>query len=232
MRRARFLPLMVLTIFCLADGPATQPASLAPDNFDFKAMLGDPPADGSDLQKGEIEKLLELQAQRTPEEVERCKAEVEGTAFEMAAPALGTSFDAKAFPLLSALMKDVTKQTKVVSNAAKANWVRKRPYLLDDRVKPCVDLEKSFSYPSGHATRGIVWATLLGEIFPEHREALMTLGRQFGTDRSLAGVHYPSDVVAAQKLGAEIAKRMLADPEFHARLDKAKEEVTTAAAHP
>jgi membrane-associated phospholipid phosphatase len=122
-------------------------------------------------------------------------------------------------------LKDITKQTKVVSGAAKVTWDRKRPFIADPSIKPCVDLEKTASYPSGHATRGMVWALVLAEIFPEHRDALLARGREFGEDRSLAGLHYPSDVVAGQKLGAEIAKRLLADPDFRAKLDKAKEEV-------
>lgn len=224
MRMVRPLSLLLFTLLCLNAAPAGQSNSLAPDDFDFKAMLGDPPADGSPEQKQEIDKMLDLQAHRTPEESARCVSGVMGTPFTLGASVLGAWFDGKDFPLTVALMQDVARKGTAISSAAKITWSRKRPYLSDARLKPCVVLERSFSYPSGHATRGVLWAMLLADMFPEHREALLTAGRQFGTDRTLAGMHYPSDVAAGQKLGAEIARRMLADPDFHARLEKAKEE--------
>ena len=224
MRFKLAFPVLLTAIFSLAAGPATQPAYLAPDNFDFKSLLGDPPADGSPTQVQEIDKLLDLQAHRTPEEEARCKEEVDATAFIFAG-VLGKGFDATDLPLTAELLKDVAHQAKVVAGAAKATWDRKRPYLTDTRIKPCVELEKTPSYPSGHATRGMVWALVLAEIYPEHRDALLARGREFGEDRELAGLHYPSDVAAGQKLGAEIAKRLLADPEFRAKIEKAKEEV-------
>ena len=71
MRMVRPLSVLLLTFLCFSAGPATQSISLAPDDFDFKVLLGDPPVDGSLQQKQEIEELLELQAHRTPEEIER-----------------------------------------------------------------------------------------------------------------------------------------------------------------
>jgi len=223
MRVKSAFPLLLTALVTLAAGPATQPAYLAPDNFDFKALLGDPPADGSPAQAQEIDKLLDLQAHRTPEDEARCKEEVDATAF-IFADVLGKGFNETDLPLTAALLNDVAKQAKVVAGAAKVTWDRKRPFLADPRIKPCVELEKTPSYPSGHAIRGMVWALLLAEIYPEHRDALLARGREFGEDRVLAGLHYPSDIAAGQKLGAEIAKRLLADPEFRAKLDKAREE--------
>ncbi|HWE03971.1 MAG TPA: phosphatase PAP2 family protein [Tepidisphaeraceae bacterium] len=232
MQLTRHSSLLGLMLFFMVIGaaPITQPAYLAPDAFDFKTLLGDPPADGSDGQMREIEALLQLQEKRTPEEIERCRDEVNAGAF-IFADVMGKWFNPKDLPATAALMKELTAQTRIISSAAKINWNRKRPYVVDDRIKPCVELEKSFSYPSGHATRGIVWATILSEIFPQHRGALMARGREFGIDRSIAGVHYPSDVAAGQKLGAEIARRMLADPDVRERIAKAKEQSLAAAHH-
>jgi membrane-associated phospholipid phosphatase len=52
----------------------------------------------------------------------------------------------------------------------------------------------------------------------------MARGKQIGDDRFLAGMHYPSDVAGGQILGAEIAKMLLANPAFLAKLDQAKAE--------
>jgi len=72
--------------------------------------------------------------------------------------------------------------------------------------------------------RGILWASLLSEVFPGQRDSLMARGKQIGDDRFLAGMHYPSDVAAGQKLGAEIARRLLADDAFRARLQAVRDE--------
>jgi acid phosphatase (class A) len=224
----RTISIALLASMSLALAPTSQPAYLAPDNFDFKALLGDPPADDSQQHKDEVNLLLTLQASRTPDEIARCQSEVDATVFSFST-VLGPWFNAKDLPITAALMKEVTKQAKIPLSAAKKTWNRVRPMLADPRIHPCVPLEETPSYPSGHATRGILWATLLAEIFPEHRDALMARGKQIGDDRFLAGMHYPSDVVAGQKLGAEIARRFIADDAFKTRLESAKAECLSEA---
>ncbi len=167
--------------------------------------------------------MLDLQAHRTPDEEARCKAEEAVTVFAFST-VLGEGFNEKNLPRTAAMMQRVYDDTKDVSGAAKLIWRRVRPPLAEPRIKPCVVLEHTASYPSGHSVRGIVWATLLAEIFPDQRDALLARGRQIGDDRALAGMHYPSDVAAGQKLGAEIAKRMLANPAAQADLQQVKAE--------
>ena len=198
-------------------------ASIAPDQFNYKEILGDPPADDSEEHRQEVQRMLQLQDSRTPEDVRRAKAEEVVTVFAFS-DVLGSSFNPDDLPYTTALMGDVYRQAKAVSDAAKKQWKRTRPPLAEPRIHPCVVFENSASYPSGHATRGIVWAMLLSEIYSDKRDALMARGKQIGDDRFMAGMHYPSDVVAGQKLGAEIGNRLLADPAFRARLEEAKAE--------
>jgi hypothetical protein len=219
----RAISIAFLATLSLAATPASQPAYLAPDNFDFRALLGNPPADDSQQHKDEVARLLTLQANRTPEEVARCKSEEEVTVFAFST-VLGPWFNKKNLPETAALMALVNKQAKIPTDAAKAQWNRVRPTLADSRIHPCVVLEKTPSYPSGHAMRGILWATLLCQIFPAQTDAIMARGKQIGDDRFLAGMHYPSDVAAGQKLGAEIARRFLADDNFTGHLQAAKDE--------
>ncbi|HXE52353.1 MAG TPA: family 16 glycoside hydrolase, partial [Tepidisphaeraceae bacterium] len=109
---------------------------------------------------------------------------------------------------------------------------RPRPPAVEPRIHPCVMLERSSSYPSGHAERGIMWATLLSEMFPDKRDALMARGRQLGEDRLIAGMHWPSDIAAGQKLGAELAKKTLENADFKSQMAKAKAECEQAMARP
>lgn len=211
-------------------GATTRPAAtvyLRPDDVDFRKLLPGPPADDSDAHRAEVDRMLSLQADRTPAQEKRCKSQEQVTVFAFA-EVLGPWFTKDNVPLTADLMADVYEQTRQVSGAAKQVWKRTRPPLADPRIHPCVALEKTFSYPSGHATRGIVWATLLSEIFPEQREKLMALGREIGDNRFLAGMHYPTDVAAGQTLGDEIAHRLLANPQFRQRLQAAKKECWAA----
>src|SRR5205807_1304477 len=66
------------------------------------------------------------------------------------------------------------------------------------------------------------------DMFPVDRDILMARGWQIGFDRTVAGMHWPSDIVAGQKLGAEAARRLLADPAFQEKLKKAKAECLAA----
>jgi acid phosphatase (class A) len=233
----RWLSLLLLVIAAVAFGVAgqsahgqtTQPQSgLAPDDFDFKQLLGDPPAAGSKEEKDEIGKLLEMQKDRTPEEIKRCKDEVEVQPFVFSM-ILGDWFSAANLPETDKLLKMATKDAKPIFGAAKAVWNRQRPFLVSDQIHPCVEEEKSASYPSGHATRGMMWATIIVELLPSgvpasDKELIIDYGREIGDDRALAGMHFPSDVIAGQTLGKEIARRLLADPNFQAQLEKAKAE--------
>jgi hypothetical protein len=196
---------------------------LQPVEIDVKAIIAAPPAEGSPEQKAEIEKMLALQAQRTPEEAARCKAESEMNPFIFAS-VLGDSFNAKNLPLTARLLDEVFHDTDGVALGAKKLWNRPRPPAADARIQPCVHPEKSTSYPSGHAARGIVLSTVLVEIFPDKKDQLLALGRQIGTDRTLAGIHYPSDVAAGQTIGEAIVAKILANPQFKIDLEKARAE--------
>jgi hypothetical protein len=85
-------------------------------------------------------------------------------------------------------------------------------------------MEESGSYPSAHAVRGIVWASILSEIFPDKKKDLMARGQLLGEDRVIAGIHFPSDVQAGQKLGEAIFQKLMTTPDFKDALEQAKKE--------
>lgn len=84
------------------------------------------------------------------------------------------------------------------------------------------------SYPSGHSTRGMADALILAELVPDARQALLDRGRRIGFDRVIAGVHFPSDVVAGRVLGQAIARALLADPRFRTAVKAAQAEIAAA----
>jgi acid phosphatase (class A) len=213
-------------IFCLqtvALCAATRPHFVRFSDGDWGSLIGPPPLAGSPAQKAEVTTLLDLQSRRTDAQVKRCKAEATATPFYFSR-VLGPHFDEHDLPVTNEVLHDASADAQSISEHIKRDWHRQRPYDADRRISPCVPLEKSPSYPSSHAIRGIVWAMMLSEIFPEKRAALMSAGRQLGDDRVLAGVHYPSDVAAGQKLGAAIAAKLLANPNFRIELNRARAE--------
>jgi acid phosphatase (class A) len=231
-----FVAIMGLAAFVAADAidsaaaPATQPVNATTSSsIDFHALLGDPPAVDSPVQQVELAQILELQAGRTPADEKRCKDEVSVTVFGFSAQ-MGSWFTEKNLPITARLMNEAYAHSKVLSEAAKRIWDRKRPPFDDPRIKPCVAADTDGSYPSGHATRSMLWAHLLIAILPQQTEGLLARANQIGDDRVLAGVHFPSDVAAGKILGAEIAKELLADEEFQTKLAAARAECLAASA--
>jgi acid phosphatase (class A) len=228
MRILRYAPIVsVFLLISLGLAPAQQnPGFISPADFDFAAILGNPPADDSQEHHEEVDRMLALQAARTPEQEQRCKSEEKVTPFVFA-EVLGPSFNDRDLPLTAKLFREVTRETTQVVDVPKKKWSRVRPPLADPRIHPCVALEHTGSFPSGHATRGIVWATLVAEIFADERQKLMDRGRLIGQDRVIGGMHYPSDVAAGQKLGAAIARKFLASDTFETEFAKVKKECHT-----
>ena len=110
------LLLMVSAAACTAtQAPTPTFAVHAPyihgDQIDFKVLLGEPPADGSPAHRDEIEKMLELQSHRTPDEVKRCQAEEEVTVFAFA-PVLGRWFTPQNVPHTAELMQEVYDEAR------------------------------------------------------------------------------------------------------------------------
>jgi acid phosphatase (class A) len=190
------------------------------------ALLPPPPAANSAEQAADLAETYAVFSSRTPEERAAFEAESNFTIFTFA-PAIGPWFQAGKFPQTEALFRVVDKEAKRAYDVGKDYWRRPRPYTVDPRfthVKP----EKSFSYPSGHSTRGTVEALVLAELFPDKRDAILQIGRGIGWHRVVGGVHYPSDVYAGRVLGQALAEAILRDPAFQARLAAAKAELAGA----
>ncbi len=196
---------------------------LKPDSIRVDYLLPAPPSLGSEEQKAEIEALLAIQATRTSEQVKRVEAEMK---FDMTAfdGIMGSWFTPENLPKTNKLLKDAAAESKVFSTAAKDLFQRKRPYWDDDRLKPLGERETECGYPSGHATRGILFARILLKLEPKKKDRLLERGREIGWDRAIGGVHYPSDVAAGRELGLAVAHALLTNSEFKAQLREVKTE--------
>lgn len=68
------------------------------------------------------------------------------------------------------------------------------------------------------------WALILTEIVPEHTDAILQRGYEFGQSRIICNVHWQSDVDAGRIMGAAAVARLHADAGFIADLAQAKAE--------
>jgi len=209
-----------------ATGPYFDPATV-----DLKALLPDPPAEGSPTTLKEIDLILQKQAARTPEEVARIKQEVHLNVY-LFANVLGPWFAEKNLPLTAALFGRVDDIEHPVIDSGKKFWNRPRPFLQDKRIHPPIDLPKNASYPSGHSTVGDLDALILAELAPDLKDAILARGLQIGDDRVIGGVHFPSDVDAGRMLAHDLFTRLMANPAFQADLAQAKAEVAAVRGKP
>lgn len=193
---------LVFVVFALA-GPlqAREPQSrvyLPAGSVDAAALIGPPPAVGSAKFAQEMTVVLWLQRTRTPEQIAfvRRTLDLEEFAPLVAVPLVGVDGIA-----LKQTIDAVIDEVRADYDALKGKYDMPRPFQLNDAVHPVTDPRPVASYPSGHAIRAIVYARLLSEIFPGQKKALIELAQQIGYGRVIAGVHYPTDILAGAKLG-------------------------------
>jgi acid phosphatase (class A) len=214
--------IMLLLVGSVMTGWGADPFFITMSAVDLPTLLPPPPAADSAEAATELQVVLKLQNTRTEQEVARAKAEADltPTAFQSV---LGSDFTKENFPVLFALLSDAGKDSKIFSTKAKDYFARPRPNRADAHVQPVIE-EFDLAYPSGHSTRGTLWACILTEIVPDRKADLVKRGQEIGWDRVLAGVHYPSDVHAGRVLGQSLAQAFLKSADFQTRLTQAKSE--------
>lgn len=196
--------------------PETSPA-LAQD---WQVLLGPYPQAESPEAHADLAVLLWLQKARTLEEVARAER---GVLISLASfsDVVGRPVEAARFPLTTALLDQASQDLRAVLDPLKHHYQRMRPYHSHPVLVPVVVREASHSYPSGHATRGALYAALLAEMVPGQRHLILERGLRLGHDRALAGVHWPTDVDAGQKLGAAFGRAWLEAAGHRERLQAA-----------
>jgi acid phosphatase (class A) len=231
----RVLPsFIVVAAFTLAAG--TQPAFadggtyLNPQEINLTKLLAPPPAPDSAQQKADLASVMEVQSTRTPAQVARAQEDVHTSVFRFA-DVLGPQFNEANLPKTAALFAAAGQDAALVAKGGKRYFKRARPFVNNADVHPTVPTNpKGFygSYPSGHATFGYMAAILLAQMVPEKRAELFARGREFGQNRIVDGVHYPSDIAAGRIDGTLVASALMESPKFEQDFAAAKAEVRTA----
>jgi len=221
---------LAFLLFCAGSAFAQAPATyhyLPPNSVNIRSVLSGPPAPGSAQSQADIQAVLARQQARTPAAIARATSEQTLTPAAFAT-VIGNEFTAENLPATFALLNNAASDAEAISDSAKTLWQRPRPPLQNPAIHPIFALPSTPSYPSGHAMRGVLWSMILAKLDPDHETSLLARGTQIGEDRIIAGVHFPSDVAAGQKLGRYLAARFLSDARFDHDLERAQEELTFA----
>jgi acid phosphatase (class A) len=235
----RSVSLALLLLLLIGTGTASQVARaqdatsyIDAHAVDLGTLLAPPPSPDSARGQADLQTVLNVQRTRTPEQVERARADVKKSVFRFA-DVLGPAFNEANLPKTAALFDAASHDATLIAKRGKSFFARARPYVASSDVHPAVPLNPKDgydSYPSGHATFGYMSAILLAQMVPEKRAALFERGREFGENRVVDGVHYPSDVEAGRIDGTLVAAALLADPAFQKAFAEARTEVRSALA--
>lgn len=208
-----------------APDASAQRLYLQPGAIDVRALLPEPAPVGSAMEAAELDLVRAVMQSASPEARARAEREVAMTP-AIFKDVLGEQFTPANCPRTFALLGQVAREAKAISDKAKADYARPRPAT---NTHGGTEMEKSNSYPSGHSTRAAVWCEVLCALYPDRAEGLRARAALVGYGRIVLGVHYPSDVAAGRVLGVEIVKRMHESPAFTSDLEAARAEVLPAA---
>jgi acid phosphatase (class A) len=186
--------------------------------------LPDPPANSSGQTRSELNYLLALQNNRTPEDI-RASFYLSNTP---ATPsdigiAIGYWAGHQDLPLTDSLMANIEKDGDFFLWSLKFKYSRVRPYVLEPKLH---DLEESraSSYPSGHVTYAYIRAYIYQELAPEFTDYFNSKANEMSYARQVIGVHYPSDCEGSRIFARQFVNMLLQNERFLQDLEKVKKE--------
>jgi acid phosphatase (class A) len=204
---------------------AKEPILVQPSQFDPLTVLHSPP--DAEATQAELAELHRSEASRTQAAFETAAAEAKNETVFLFRPVLGDGFTAEKLPVTAAFFAKVGNDESVYAGIAKDHWRRPRPGVVDAELHPCSE-GRSFSYPSGHATRAYVLGIVLASILPDKRDAILGRAAEYAHFRIVCEVHYPSDIEAGQAVGTALASVMLSLPAVRQDLEAVRMEMLAA----
>ena len=119
---------------------------------------------------------------------------------EMISRGIPTPAAARHMALVHAAVHDAV----VIAFERKSVHNRARPSDQDKDLKTSLVTPSSPSYPSEHAAAAGAASEVLAALFPDKADAFRAMADEAGRSRSIAGVSFPSDVVAGLALGRTV----------------------------
>ena len=161
------------------------------------------PVTGSAEDLSDYQTLLGYQNTRLPDDCKRASSEVSISLATFFGAPYGT-LTAQEVSDWTPFINSLNSNAYATISTAKNEWQRERPYLAHSDIHPCITLESSTSYPSGHSALAELYARVLEIAFPTRTADFKARALQIALDRSLGGVHYPTDIRDGNLLGDQI----------------------------
>jgi membrane-associated phospholipid phosphatase len=114
---------------------------------------------------------------------------------------LNSNYATRALALVHVALSDAM----VATWDAKYAFQRPRPNEVDPSINTVSTISASPSYPSEHAAAAAAASAVLAYLFPDDAQLFADRAEEASHSRLLAGVQYPSDIVAGQELGRAVA---------------------------
>lgn len=208
---------------------AATPSYVSAEQTRIMQILPAPPAADSAVTRDELALLHRLQDSRTAQQAALAVADDQDESIFIYRDVLGERFNAARLPVTAAFSARVNNDEEVNTLPAKQGFHRMRPYNLDKTLQPiCKTKTKDDSYPSGHTTAGYLQALALIELVPEKRDAILARAADYGNNRLVCGVHYPSDLQASKVLAYSVHAVMANNPQYQKEMEAARSEVRKA----
>jgi len=219
MKLLKALPLLSLALICASAAPraAAQVATVTAQP-NWLMVVGPYPQPGTLQSQEELAVMIWLQRARTQQDVTRAAGESHPNLACFNGAVMPTLLQDK--PRTAALLDMARRELYPIVTMLKDSFNRPRPYLTYPVLTPALPMELGGSYPSGTAATGTLYAHILSQFQRDNRDMIMERGALIGNDRTMAGMHWPSDVAAGQALGHAFATFWINQPE-HKQLFKA-----------
>ena len=160
------------------------------------------PSPTFDLQK-EAEKVKQIMEKRTPEDEESIRNHDESAAYAVKKYIEDNGLEFKEDELSEIIMqcKPTIKYFKETFNVPRPHEVNKD---IDAIGRMDSTTNKTKSYPSGHATQGMLVALYAAQKYPQHKDNLIKAGKESGLGRIKAGFHYIPDYIVGNLLAEKL----------------------------
>ena len=153
--------------------------------------------------KEEAEKVKKIMENRTPEDEESIRLHDESAAYAVHryVEEHGLEFKEDELNEIIIQCKPTIKHFKEKFNVPRPHEVHKD---IDAIGRMDSTTNKTASYPSGHATQGMLVALYAAQKYPQHRDNLIKAGKESGLGRIKAGFHYIPDYIVGNLLAEKL----------------------------
>lgn len=148
--------------------------------------------------------------------------------YDVFSPMFGIELSPEKTPEILALAERATADAQKANTVVKNKYQRKRPFAQfnEPSLKPWTDDEEAstFSFPSGHSSRGWMFALALATVAPDRIEGLLSRAAEYARNRVICGHHWKTDTDASALLAAGMFAAVVSSDAYQQQLVKAREE--------